>query len=733
MDIKLSLIEANSPHSSEVYANYSRAKDFVDFKDIEVTPEGSAYKPFFATDSEMLNFNVILDQTSLYRFYQLEKAAEGVSQYRLALHSDRVNALDNLFISEFYQRYFGHVVGELKTQINSRYNWVNTMHTNTINKIEQALDYDFREMKEQCLEEVEELETKLSRSSTSSTHEDSRSERKMLLKLKVCLKRNLGNRSLGHLGRLADEIRSNPKTSKNLTGVFNLYRHKLEDVKRGFFKCAKRFQLRDPSPKSFNNDMNLFLAKTEPKPIDAINNDLEVFFDSSGALVSTVKELLQRIKNNTKTLARFRHEYEREVEYLATQLMITMISENLEKIKKCQKKVQKAFNAQLGELKKLLKAKIQDTNALIRKRNRRIEAEDIENTVENPDPELQSLLEAKRKYEQKIQYEDYLYTNRVLLSFKNQFKSLKSTLSSIPALDDDLDSVLKTIVKEFQWEISNLNNFEGLEPRDELVYNYMFKQYETIRSMFLSFYDEQELQELYQSVCLAYGQLRYFTQIIDYYYALNSKARSLANNQDQGLRMESRLGSQVQYNLNQVDGLVSKLAQARTVDVLELGLESHELFYMINWVAPIKIDRCCSFEARVDFSRHASKTELYRSELFGHINKKLISRKNIRNSWLVSAAKRIDQEGQVLDLLQFLASPQFWSLNSDDKESLRFEVSRGFESSMAQFSDPDVMYVNPNMPSVSYYQKVVRHLATSVYKLWSKKLNYSRTLKELAK
>lgn len=713
MDIKLSLIEGDSPNSSKTFENRIFATDFLDPAELGDTPKTPAYQPFFATDVEMSKYNGILEQTAFFKFSKVDTPVEGIGKYVLGVNEDRFAAFSGLFISEFYQRYFQHVVGDLQTRLNDRYSWLNNLETGIIRKMETLLGSDIISIQQKCLEEVEELEVKLSRSSVGTQYEDNKSQRKIFLKLKVCLGRNLGNQTFDNLQNIVQDVRADHAVLGRLKDIFHAFKGPLKDAKRGFLASAQRLKYKEPLSKSYIDDVFAFIGKASPKPLEKLNNSLEMCFETSKIFNTANRDLLLMLKDSINLIAKVKHEFNKEAEQLSTHLMISLISENLEKIKKCQKKAQKAFQDDLVELKNALKDKIQSVNMMIRKKSRQLESEDAQAT----DPELMGYVELKRKYEQKIQYEEYLYTNRAILTFKSQFKLLKRTLGSLPVLDDGVDEVLEKIVKDFEWEISNLTNFRGLDTHDALVYNYTYKQFETIKSMFETFYDEKELQELYQKLCLSHAQVRYFTQIIDYYYALNSKVRCSSKKTMQETPLKVKLLSHINRGLKQASSLANKIDETRYLDILKLGVRSNELFYTLNWLQPIKIDKCCSFEQKTDFSKYANRTTIYRSELFKIVNKKLLKRKGLKSSWLTTDASRIDLEGQVIDLLSFALSPQFWSLGGLPDEVMRFELARSMNSRGDGLSEPDVVYVNNNMPKLSYYRKVVKHLALSIFKL----------------
>lgn len=721
MDIKLSLIEGASPNTSNAYENRIYANTLSEIRGVHEPGKNQAYQPFFATDIEMSKLNDLLKGNSLFKFHMIESAAHGIGEYSIGLDNDTMSGLGALFVSDFYQRYYEHVNNDFKTQVNNRYSWVTNLNLGIISKISMFFNTNLIDIQQRYLEETEELENKLARTSIRTSYENSRSEKKIYLKLKICLNRNLGVQTLDNFMSIIDNIK-NEDNAKSLMSVFEIYKNQLEGSKNCFYRQSNKLVIRNRNTKGLNNDM-IQLLKEEAKPINSLNGDIEQFFGSADVFTTTLGEVLLGLKSNVKTIAKFKYEFNKEIENLATHLMITLISENFEKIKQCQQKAQKTFQTNLTTLKNLLKDKIHTTNALIRKKNRQHEAESISLEKSQSDPDLCNLLDQKQKYEQKIQYEKYLYTNRILCTFKKQFKLLKVALSNIPLVYDNIDALLQDIAKDFQWEISNLNNFDGLELHDALVYNYTYKQYETIGSMFKTFYEEAELQDHYQNLCLSHAQLRYFSQIVDYYYALNSNVRRTSKKNTDEIAIKSSLESKVNFNIKEIDLIKSRLAATKNSNVIDMKINSTELFYIINWIAKIKIDKCCTFEQKTDFSKFANSNIIYRSELFNIVNRRLLCRKGLKNTWFTSDSKRIDTEGQLIDMLQFILSADFWSLNSSDMEPYRIEVARAFSAATGQFSNPDIIYVNSNLPSASSYERVIKHVTDSVYKMWVSRLN----------
>lgn len=722
MDIKLSLIEGRSPNTSKAFDNNLYATNFLNFDDINEPINRSAYQPFFATDVEISNLSVILEQNSLFRFYQIEKQSSGVSKYNLRANEEIMSTLGEFFVTEFYETYFQHVTKEFKDGVNNRFSWINNINIDLIKKIDDLLGADLNTLQQQCLKEADELERKLNRSSIGTVYEDSKSERKVFLKLKVSLNRNIGNNMVDAYKDLVKDVQVDDDLYKNLQDMLLEFKMKFPAFMKKFINTSKKLAPEKRNVQNLRNDLSLMFNKHKPKSVDTLNNQLDNYFEICEETVDALRTIVLHIRKNAKILISMKNGFKKEEDIIATYLMISLISENFEKVQKHKKLAQKTFNKDLSDLKNLLKDKIQIINALIRKKNRQLEAEDIKIDNENADPELQSMINIKRNYEQKIQYEEYLYTNKLLIVLKSQYKLLKRNLQNLPLLNS-LDTILDQIVKEYTNEISNIDNFDDVQLQDTLVYNYKCKQYETIKSMYESFYGEEELQDLYQKVCTSHARLKYYTQIIDFYYALNSKIRNPPIKNGQQMLAQGKLTTHINFNLNQLKILTRRIDETKKTDILQYNMESHKLFYIINWLTPLKIDKCCSFEQKYDFSKYVNPSLKYRSEFFSFINKKLLKRKGIKNSWFVSDTKRLDSDGQIIDLLHYVLSPQFWSSSTNNLDPLRLEITRSFNVKADQLSDPDVIYVNLNKPSLSYYKKVVDHIATSVYRMMNEKLH----------
>lgn len=715
MDIKLSLIEGDSPCTSRIFENQVYAADFLDLETMTVPTKSSAYQPFFATDLEIDQLNNLIDQNSLYRFYQVEGVSSGISKYNLRVNSERMSNLGSLFISDFYEHYFEHVAADLQLGVNNRFSWLNALHLGLIKKLDVVLKADLKVLQNQCLKEASELEKKLTRSLVGTSYEDAKSERKTYLKLRICLNRNLANGALETFSQLKQEIKSAATLDKSLQTLIRLFSEEFRGCMNKFIKRTRSLKIEKSTSKRLDDNIQYLLSRAKPKPLDTLNSQLNAYFGSCEAANMAFKNIMVYIKANIKTLARIKTDFNRELDVLVTQVIISLVGEQFENIFQLQKAAQKTFSENLSELKNALKEKLHVVNALIRKKNRQMEVDDVKEDA--ADPEFQKLLLTKKEYEQKIQYEDYIYNNKMLNNLSKQFKQLKRCLRNIPFIYGDADATLEQIVSSFHAEISRLNDFSDAELQDNLVFNTNCNQYQTINFIYSSFYEDRDLQAIFQKLCVSHAYLKYYTQITDFYYSLNSRVKNPSVKGSHETAYEAKIETQVNFHLNQVNLLELKINRVKTTDLLSMPMNPHDMFFIVNWVKPIKIDRCCSLEQKTDFSKYLDHCVMYRSEFFEIINKRLLNRKKLKGSWFVSHTKRIELEGQAVDLLQFMMSPQFWSVNPTEVDPIRVEVARSFNAKTLQLNTPDVIYLNLSAPSFSSYQKVVKHIATSMYKI----------------